>query len=151
MIFKPTASDATCSATEGTNSQLPLPTPLPHVWVRQRQDDTIFLLPEALAHTEDNAVATPRAINGNEGMFATIPQQGGASERDENDEEGAFLSWGNSYTDDANWGRAYGYAEEVRKALLLSMGIEGGRGGSESNFCALHPLASVVWLLFSLV
>lgn len=58
VVFRPTTDD---------NDNRPPSTPLAHVWVRQRQDDTAFLLPEALAGEEIDTAAAVTDGSGAEG------------------------------------------------------------------------------------
>lgn len=79
------------------DSHLPQPTPPSHVWVRQRQDDTIFLLPEALAAQEvevaagaaGSVEAHPDAgSGGGNGVLVELPPGEGCEGDEDEDEEG---------------------------------------------------------------
>lgn len=70
------------------NQHHPDSKPPQHVWVRQRQDDTFFLLPEALAAKEIDVAAAAvadcdRAGGKDEGVFVTIPPGEGSREEEE--------------------------------------------------------------------
>lgn len=74
----------------GTNDQNPISGTPAYIWVRQRQDDTIFLLPEALADDERRGGEDPGAGMENKAVFELMP----AGEADDEGEEEELLREG---------------------------------------------------------
>lgn len=80
----PSASAAVAAAgTERCHRSFPA-----RMWVRQRQDDAIFLIPEASSATGDVAGSSPVVSTNDHGIVVTIPRD------DEEEEEEAPSAWG---------------------------------------------------------
>lgn len=71
-IFQPALAAATHSGTEGTDDRRPCSASPTHVWARQREDDTIFLAPEALVDSAKVVAVGSDAVGATEGALVTM-------------------------------------------------------------------------------
>lgn len=77
------------TAKESADDHQSRPTTSAHFWVQQRQNDTIFLLPKALAGPRDAVAVDPGVVNDERGVFVTL-SPGEAGGEDEGDEGVGF-------------------------------------------------------------
>lgn len=72
-IFQPAqAAAATGSGTGDTDDGRPHSASPAHVWTRQREDDTVFLAPEALVDSEHMVAEASNAVGVTEGSLVTM-------------------------------------------------------------------------------
>lgn len=117
VIFKPPVAAAAHLTTGETDDSGSRSTPPAHAWVRQRQDDTIFLLPEALVGAGDSTMVDPDAVGEQGGVFVAMPRGEVDEHADEDGNEESLMS-GEEY-DGAEWKRPHG--EEASEIMCTVM------------------------------
>lgn len=138
-------------ADNNNNNNNPDSRPPQHVWVRQRQDDTLFLVPEALAAKEiDGAAAVKDCVGaGSEegkGVIVTIPPGEGPEEEEEG---AATLAFSAAAAAGGEWRVAPSDGEVSEVLLWCAVVCPAGRAGSHillaAVLCSFSPRAPRVF------